>query len=152
MSKSLDDLRPDVAAKAEAALTAARAHGIPCVITSTLRTLAEQQALYAQGRQALATVNTLRAAAALPLIGERENGYTVTNCDGKRKADGGTGRSPHQLGTALDVVPLGEHGPEWPGADDERWNDIAYFFEAEGFEWGGRLADFPDRPHYQVGA
>jgi peptidoglycan L-alanyl-D-glutamate endopeptidase CwlK len=152
MSKALADLLPDVQIKATAALANLKARGIPYVVTYTLRTYAEQAALYAQGRQDLLTVNSLRDVAGLPHIGQADNSYIVTQCDGKRKSEGGTGRSPHQLGTALDVVPLGDTGPIWPSASDPRWAQIAQSFKANGFEWGGDWADFPDFPHYQLSA
>jgi len=152
MSTSLDDLNPAPRDAARRAFADLDVREISYAVTSTLRTLAEQRALYAQGREGLATVNALRAAAGLPALPEAENHYTVTNANGTSVALGGTGRSPHQLGRALDVVPLGEHGPEWPDSKDPRWYDIAASFEAEGFEWGGRWADFPDRPHYQYPA
>jgi len=152
MSKALADLLPNVQDKATAALADLKARGIPYAVTYTIRTYAEQAALYAQGRQDLLTVNSLRDAAGLPRIGQTENAYVVTQCDGKRKAEGGKGRSPHQLGTALDVVPLGDTGPIWPPASDPRWAQIAQSFKTNGFEWGGDWADFPDLPHYQISA
>jgi hypothetical protein len=123
---------------------------VPYVVTYTLRTYAEQAALYAQGRETLIVVNTLRAEAKMPPISSSENSYTVTQCDGKRISEGGTGRSPHQLGTALDVVPLGNGQPVWPGKSDPRWADIAKSFKEQGFEWGGDWTDFVDLPHYQL--
>ena len=152
MNKSLDDLNLPVRDAARRALADLDAREIPYAVTSTLRTLAEQRALYAQGREGLATVNVLRDAADLPKLPEAENHYTVTNANGTSIALGGTGRSPHQLGKALDVVPLGPNGAEWPPASDPRWEDIANSFEREGFEWGGRWrAPYsPDYPHYQM--
>jgi len=157
MSTALADLLPDVQSAATHALADLKARDIAYVVTYTLRTLAEQKALYAQGREALATVNALRRAAWLKPISELENGYTVTNADGVSIALGGRGRSMHQLGRALDVVPLGPNGPVWPPLSDPRWEDIANSFEKLGFEWGGRWTKAkdgiePDLPHYQFPA
>lgn len=149
MSTKLEDLTPATQAAAARALAALKASAVPYVVTYTLRTYAEQAALYAQGRKQLEIVNAMRATAKLPPITEGENNV-VTNCDGIRIADGGKGRSPHQLGTALDVVPMVRGGPAWPPTTDSRWAEIAAAFEAEGFEWGGRWTDFPDFPHYQL--
>lgn len=148
MSRALADLLPKAQEAATLALDDLKARGIPYYVHSTLRTMAEQKALYAQGRVTLADVNRLRLAAGMAPINPSENLYTVTRANGVSIALGGTGRSAHQLGTALDVVPLGAHGPEWPGEDDPRWYDIAQSFESRGFEWGGRWPDFPDLPHY----
>jgi hypothetical protein len=157
MSTALADLLADVQAAATRALADLKARDIPYVVTYTLRSTAEQRALYAQGRDTLLAVNSLRDAAGLPHISAGDNGYTVTNCDGVSIALGGHGRSMHQLGRALDVVPLGPNGPVWPSGSDPRWEDIAHSFEAEGFEWGGRWTKAkdgidPDRPHHQYPA
>ena len=66
MSTKIADLMPDVAAAAEKAIGALVDHEIPHAVTSTLRTEAEQAALFAQGRQLLPTVNMLRSAADMP--------------------------------------------------------------------------------------
>ncbi len=150
MSKALADLLPEAQAAAAQALADLRLRGVPYAVTYTLRTLAEQKALYAQGRQDLLTVNSMRDAAGLSHIGQADNSYVVTQCDGISIAQGGKGRSPHQLGKALDVVPLEDSGPVWPPASDPRWLDIAQAFKAQGFEWGGDWTDFPDLPHYQL--
>jgi hypothetical protein len=155
MSTALADLLVNVQAAATRALADLKTRDIPVAVTSTLRSTAEQRALFAQGRSDLLAVNALRAAANMRPLDPSENLYTVTNADGISIALGGRGRSMHQLGKALDVVPLGPNGPEWPPADDPRWSDIAYSFEAEGFEWGGRWTKAkdgiePDRPHYQM--
>jgi peptidoglycan L-alanyl-D-glutamate endopeptidase CwlK len=157
MSTKLEDLTPDTQAKAQAALDDCAAQGIPVVVTYTLRTEAEQAALYAQGRQPLIAVNALRAAAGLALIGNADNSYTVTNASGKRIADGGTGRSEHQLGIALDVCPLENGEAVWPSIEDPRWAQIAAVFKGHGFAWGGDWTKEkdgidPDFPHYEIDA
>lgn len=150
MSTRIEDLTQATQVAAARALADLKARGIPYIVTYTLRTYAEQAALYAQGRQSLMVVNTLRQAAGLPDISAKENSYIVTNCDGKKISEGGKGRSPHQLGTALDVVPLENGRAIWPSASDPRWSQIAESFKKNGFEWGGDWKDFPDLPHYQL--
>ena len=148
----LDGLTPATQAKARAALALLDLHMVPHRVTCSLRTQAEQEALYAQGREGLLAVNARRDAAGLPRIGDRDNRSPVTKCDGVRISEGGKGRSPHQLGTALDVVPEEGGEPVWPGASDQRWKAIASAFKAQGFEWGGDWPDFLDLPHYQLKA
>lgn len=162
MSKKLEDLKPAVMVAALKALHELKAVGVQAVVTYTFRTYDEQAALYAQGRKPLAEVNALRAKAGLYLIKEylgkdkkihSDNDYTVTNCDGIQVSKGGTGRSAHQLGTALDVVPdldpSEKEVPGWPAPTDPRWGKIAEAFKRNGFDWGGDWKDFPDYPHYQ---
>ena len=52
MSRRLDDIHPLVRARCAAHIAACHAEGIDLLITSTLRTRADQAALYAQGRTA----------------------------------------------------------------------------------------------------
>ena len=141
MSRRIDDLLPLVAVAAARAMADLKARGVPAVVTSTLRTEAEQAALYAQGRESLASVNAKRSAAGMPLIRLEENRYTVTNADGIKH------KSNHQSGKALDVVPSQGGNPVWPQPSDPRWSQIAVVFKMHGFEWGGEWKDFPDLPH-----
>ena len=143
MSRRLEDLLPRVAAAAARALADLKARGVPVAVTSTLRTQAEQAALYAQGREPLAAVNAKRAAAKMPLLRLEENRYTVTNADGVKH------KSNHQSGKALDAVPEQGGNPVWPPASDIRWKQIAGVFQQHGFAWGGEWKDLPDLPHYE---
>lgn len=143
MSRKLEDLLPKVCAAATRAIADLHSRGINVIVTSTLRTLDEQKALYAQGRKSLEEVNALRQKAGLYRLVESENKYTVTNADGVKH------KSNHQGGAALDVVPEQGGRPVWPTASDPRWKQIAGVFKKYGFEWGGDWKDFPDLPHYQ---
>ena len=149
MSKKLEDLTPKTQDAAFRALAELKQKNIPCMVTYTFRTLAEQSALYAQGRNPLDVVNCKRHDAGLPPISEGENNI-VNNCDGIKTSEGGQGRSPHQFGTALHVVPMVNGNPIWPANNDPRWKQISQVFKAHGFEWGGDWTDFPDMPHYQL--
>lgn len=143
MSTRIEDLSPAVQPLAKDFLRRLEAAGVANVVTSTLRTTAEQAALYAQGRKSLEEVNGLRVFARMYPITDRENGYTVTNCDGVQY------KSNHQGGCALDVVPMDARGRAfWPPDGDSRWAEIAVHGEAAGFSWGGRWPK-PDSPHYE---
>lgn len=113
MSRSLDDLKPEVKALAERWLAECKDQGLDVLVTSTLRTFAEQDALYAQGRTA--------------------PGRIVTNARG--------GQSFHNFGVALDFVPMRNGKPVWgySSADDSAlWSKIAGIAEGLGFSWSGR--------------
>jgi peptidoglycan L-alanyl-D-glutamate endopeptidase CwlK len=119
----LDGLVVKVRKAAMAALKDLEDKGVPNVVTEGNRTAEKQMEAFRRG---------------------------ASKCDGIPLAMGGHGRSPHQLGRALDVVPLENGNPIWPPASDPRWLQIAAAFEAQGFEWGGRWEDFLDLPHYQM--
>jgi peptidoglycan L-alanyl-D-glutamate endopeptidase CwlK len=163
MSKDLKDLTDDTRLAAAKALGNLLKKNMPCVVMYTKREKQEQYALWCQGRKPLAFVNAERRKAGLYELTERENKYTVTNCDGTRISEGGTGRSAHQTGRALDVVPLENGRAIWPPESDPRWKKIAAAFIAQGFTWGGDWdrdgltkldgdddEDMVDYPHYQL--
>ena len=127
-SCSLDDLHPRVRAMAEQLLGDAAAAGIPLRVTYTLRSMASQAALYAQGRTAPGPVVTKAPA----------------------------GHSFHNFGLALDVVPvellvLPEWGdiPEHQARTDALWVRVGAIGKRIGFRWGGEFARFRDRPHFE---
>lgn len=101
-------------------LALANAHGLDPLITSTLRTEAEQTALYAQGRT-------------VP-------GKIVTNAK--------AGQSAHNHGLALDFVPMVNGKPEW-NAKHPHWTQLGELAESVGFEWAGRWVRFREFPHIQ---
>ena len=105
------------------------------------RTVAVQEAYYAQGRESLEDVNKKRSAAGLfSLQSERDN-YPITQ----------TLRSKHIDGLAMDVVPVdGKGNPTW---------DLAHYYKffAVIKDCGKKVgltcgADWnpPDWPHYQI--
>jgi peptidoglycan L-alanyl-D-glutamate endopeptidase CwlK len=143
MSNRLIDLNAETYFLANKAISELQSLGIPFIVTSTKRTLEEQQALYMQGRSKLEMVNEKRKYAGLFELTSKENSYTVTNCDGTKN------KSNHQSGDALDIVPLAGTRAVWPPASDPRWARIAMVMVRNGFEWGGNWTVFPDYPHYQ---
>lgn len=133
MSKSaarLTGLLPVVRTATERLIQRSFAIGIPIVITQGLRTIAEQDALYAQGRS--------------------KPGKVVTNARG--------GYSYHNFGVAVDYVLLMPDGKSvsWDtvrdGNGDKRsdWLQVAEIGKGLGFTWGGDWASFPDYPHLQM--
>jgi len=106
------------------------------------RTVAVQEAYYAQGRESLEEVNKKRAAAGLYLLrSENDNKYKIT----------WTLQSKHIDGLAMDVLPAdGRGNPTW---------DLAHYYKIFvtirdcakkagltcGADWNP-----PDWPHYQI--
>jgi len=85
-----------------------------------LRTWAEQDMLYAQGRTRI--------------------GPKLTNARG--------GYSNHNFGLAVDLCPFKGGKPQWN--DNAGFTQIGNTATRLGLEWGGGWARFPDRPHIQL--
>lgn len=100
---------------------------LPMFVASGVRTLGEQQALYAIGRT-------------LP-------GSKVTNNDGIRHP---SNHQCHQdgLGHAVDCAWIGPH----PFALSYPWASYGAAVEAQGLIWGGRWKSLLDRPHAELPA
>lgn len=120
-SRSLNDLRPEIRPKVDAFLDACTTAGIDLLVTCTLRSSAEQNALYAQGRT-------------IP-------GPIVTRAQ--------AGQSAHNYGLAIDVVPMVNGKPDWNGGDPV-WQQVGALGQAQGLEWYGAPGQsFPELPHFQ---
>lgn len=122
--RELARLNPQLAERVRLMAADLRAQGINVVVAPKggLRTFAEQNELYAQGRT--------------------KPGNIVTNVRG--------GGSYHNYGLAVDIVPTTASGqPTW-NASADTWNRIGRAGEQQGLEWGGRWTSFQDRPHFQM--
>jgi hypothetical protein len=153
VSRSIEDLDPDIHDRARELLRVLDAKGIKYLVTCARRTVEEQLALFAQGRAELVVVQSLRLHARLRQLEDAENRYQVT------KADGILRRSKHQDGRALDIVPVDSKGqPTWDYMSyAKQYREIAETARGLGWTCG---ADFPpvsittmlgsDPPHYQI--
>lgn len=96
-------------------------------IVQGLRTIDEQNALYAQGRT--------------------KPGNIVTNARG--------GSSYHNYGLAIDFCLLYDGKVSWDVMEDHDkdgkrdWMEVVDTFRAYGYEWGGTWKSIPDQPHLQ---
>ncbi|OMF98169.1 M15 family metallopeptidase [Paenibacillus sp. FSL R7-0337] len=126
----LKGLHPAVLAAANALIERSYSRGVPILITQGLRTVAEQDALYAQGRT--------------------KPGGIVTNARG--------GFSYHNYGLAVDFALLlpDASNVSWDmkrnGNKDGEvdWLEVVQEAKALGFEWGGDWTSFKDYPHLQM--
>ena len=121
MSRNLNDLSMLFRPLADRFLYAAAQHRLDLLVTCTLRTFAEQDALYAQGRE-------------VP-------GRIVTNAK--------SGESAHNFGLAIDIVPMINGKPEWTGTSPA-WELAGQLGEDLGLEWAGRWTKFIEKPHFQL--
>lgn len=126
---SLTGVHPTLAAKVTNILLAMAALEHPMCVTAGVRTTAEQQALYAQGRT-------------VP-------GAIVTQADGVIK------QSKHQVhadgfGHAVDCAFLVDGAPSW--AEDQPWTLYGEMARTSGLVWGGDWSTLRDRPHLELPA
>ena len=115
---------PDLAGKVRTAGAILEAQGTYLLVVSGLRTAAQQNALYAQGRTT--------------------NGHIVTNAK--------AGHSMHNYGLAVDIVPYltGDSGALNWHADTQQFKVMVAALKAEGLAWGGDWLHFKDDDHFQV--
>lgn len=100
--------------------------GIRLRFSHVLRTIAEQNELYAQGRT--------------------KKGNKVTNAKG--------GQSIHNYGLAFDIVILKDldnngtfETASWD--QDVHFLKVIKFFKSKGYVWGGDFKSISDKPHFQ---
>jgi peptidoglycan L-alanyl-D-glutamate endopeptidase CwlK len=96
-------------------------------IAQGLRTFAEQDALYAQGRT--------------------KPGKKVTNAKG--------GQSVHNYGFAFDIVLIidgkdasWDTAKDWDGDKKSDWMEVVSYLKDHGWTWGGDWKSFKDLPHF----
>lgn len=95
--------------------------GLDILVTCTLRSNEEQAALYAIGRTA----------------------------PGEHVTDAPPGRSAHNYGLAIDVVPIVNGKLDW-NRKDPIWQQVGELGVAAGLTWlGSPNSKFPEKPHFQ---
>jgi peptidoglycan LD-endopeptidase CwlK len=114
-----------LADKVRAAANQLATLGTYLLVVSGLRTAAEQNALYAQGRNGAP-------------------GHIVTNAK--------AGYSMHNYGLAVDVVPYlsGKSGQLNWDSNTPQFRAMVVALEAQGLVWGGEWKTFPDPDHFQM--
>jgi peptidoglycan L-alanyl-D-glutamate endopeptidase CwlK len=123
MAEKLGGVAPEVVEKVRIILEIMARLGHPMVVTDGLRTIQQQQDLYAQGRT--------------------RPGKIVTQCDGV------VNKSNHQSGRAVDCTFLLDGRPHWP--EKAPWRLYGEIAKALGFAWGGDWPSRKiDRPHIEL--
>ena len=122
---ALANVAPALAAKVRAAADQLAASGTYLLVVSGLRTAAEQNALYEQGR-------------------DGNPGHIVTNAR--------AGLSMHNYGLAVDVVPYlsGDGGQLNWSQNTPQFRTMVSALEAQGLVWGGAWTSIPDYDHFQM--
>ena len=154
-SKALADCTLSLQSKIKKFTIAMFSAGIPFAITCTSRTVKEQFALYAQGRDDLATVNALRYDAGLPPIGPAQNKHKVTwTLNSKHLIDLDDNNPHNDKSRAFDIAIVRDGKPVWDVKVDVNNDQIPDYEQAGiigesvGLRWGGRFRS-PDRPHFE---
>ena len=128
--RDVKQLHPELQKKVEQLKTLCQQNGITIGISECVRTVAEQDALYAKGRTT--------------------GGSIVTNCKGTSYS------SMHQWGVAFDFYLIMDVDGDGKTSDDA-FNDATGLFEkvgklgqSIGLEWGGSWKSIKDKPHFQL--
>lgn len=128
MVDKLESIHPELKEKALKILKAMEALGFPMIVQSGVRTTAEQQKLYSQGRTS--------------------PGNIVTNLDGVLK------KSNHQIrddgfSYAIDCVFLNKYNkPTW--SLEYPWHLYGACAKSLGLIWGGDWKKLVDLPHIEI--
>lgn len=155
-SRKIEDLTPKMRSLYAAFAREMAQAGIRFIVTCTARTVKEQLALYAQGRQPLDEVNQLRTIAGLPWITEEQNRRKVTwTLNSEHLIDLDDSNPLNDHARAFDIA-LVKNVKEiyWDIKEDVNDNQIPDYREAGligekvGLIWGGRWKT-PDYPHFQ---
>lgn len=117
----LENVHPELAKRVRRVIAAMLALGIVVEVVQGLRTFAEQDALFAQGRT--------------------KPGMILTRARG--------GQSNHNYGLACDLCPFIGSNPDWH-APESTWKAIADEAVKVGLEAGFYWPRFKDRPHVQL--
>ena len=116
-----------------------RAKGWDAVIGSGMRTMQQQAALFAQGRESLDKVNIMRRQAGLPPTTENTKvtharpGTSKHNLTTSLLFSGGS-TFEVMNGYAVDIVSR-DHG--WNPPNERFWKDLGALAKKYGCEWGG---------------
>lgn len=154
MSRDLSLLTPRLRDLCDLHIAAARAAGLDPVVTYTLRTALEQEALYAQGREPLLAVNDLRVHVGLRPITAKENLRIVSWTKKSKHLPG-----PDGLAEAYDLALRRAGGVTWDLKVDGNhnfepdWSELARLAEALSLPTGERLQAglrFGDACHFQL--
>lgn len=116
----LEGLNSDFRKQVDILLADLADQNIAVCVVSGLRTIQQQNQLYAQGRST--------------------GGNIVTNAKG--------GQSPHNFGTAVDLAPLDSKG-EINWNDKQGFALIGEAAERLGMVWGGKFKSIVDLPHVE---
>lgn len=151
-SRRLEDLVPEVQARAREHVVRCADAGIELLIYCTLRDTHEQARLFRQSRtreQVQAKIDQYKSRG-FPVLGQilkdvgpQKSGPKVTGA--------GPGESFHQYSMAYDCVPVLNGKPVWSssGEGGKIWAKVGELGKKTGLEWAGDWTSFREFPHFQ---
>ena len=150
-SRKIEDLTAEMQIKYAKFAEKMAESNLQFIVTCTARAVSEQRALYAQGRQSINAVNSLRKEVGLPPISEQENKRKVTwTRNSKHLTDKNNPKAK-----AFDIVLKNPNGTvHWNTKLDNNNNgtpdyiEIGEIGESVGLRWGGRFSS-PDYVHFE---
>lgn len=156
-SRKISDLTSEMQKKYAAFRVGMTAAGLDFIITCTARTVKEQIALYAQGREPLETTNELRKIAGLPKIAQSQNRRKITwTLNSRHLIDLDDGNAANDKARAFDIaLTRGSRNPHWDlkanvNANEKTdYEEAGLIGESVGLRWGGRFSS-PDCVHFEL--
>lgn len=121
---NMEGMNRETAVKVRQVIAEMHEKGIYVCVAQGYRSIAEQNALYAQGRRGLK--------------GEK----VVTNAKG--------GQSNHNFGVAVDLCLYTDDGTNCIWDVNDKFKKIVAAMKARGFKWGGDWKSFKDYPHFEL--
>lgn len=107
--------------------------GINCQVSSGLRTMEEQAAIYGQGRSSFWYKGKDYGNPSKGIVSNAKPGYSY-----------------HNFGLAVDYFLTSEDGSKAIWVVNNDWKRVAAIAKSLGFEWGGDWSSFKDYPHLQM--
>jgi hypothetical protein len=153
MTPKLKDMTPTLQLKYAAFAAKMSEARNPFVLNCVARTVDEQEAFYAQGRETLAKVNELRLKAGMYLLKSEKENYRVTTTKNSRHfPDPKAGNRSHAFDIAIvrdGNIPTWD--TKWDGNKDgiSDYLEAAYIGKLVGLNPGGLWKKFKDWPHYE---
>ena len=139
-SRKIEDLKEELQSIARQFKELMEKEGINFIFTCTYRSNEEQEALYAQGREPLQTVNELRKKVNLPPLTEKEN-RIVTYAK--------PGQSKHNIREAFDIAIMEAGKIVWD-ATHPHWKRAGELGKSLGLKWAGDWKKFKEYPHFEI--
>jgi peptidoglycan L-alanyl-D-glutamate endopeptidase CwlK len=151
MKPRIQDMHPDLQVKYLAFCGKMAEKGIPFGLSCVIRSRAEQDSFYAQGREPLSDVNAKRMTAGMSVITQDQN-KIVTHTKESRHFPDENGKS-----RAFDILILrGDKTATWELKFDGNADGVPDYLEAAqigracGLECGAFWHGFQDYPHMQL--